>query len=181
MTAPTLLADSTEPNLIPRRFAQQPNGVMGYFNGDYAWPPGEFARWPRWTRIGVRPLRLDPAAATVRELDVERGDASPADFPPFYQARKRPNHNAQAICYCDRSTVPLVAAALLRQLGQPALDGTLWHIAAPGWTAGPAALLAEIVRLYGGPKIDLSMVWAIQDRFMGTYDVSTVYGQPRWV
>jgi hypothetical protein len=185
MTALPRLADSVEPNLIPRRFAQQPNGVMGWFNGDYAWPSAEYARWPRWTRISARPLRLDPAAAAVRELDVERGDAQPGDVPAFYEARKRPYKDAQVIAYCDRSTVPAVRSAMLSLLGAADLAKLLWHIAAPasdapagGWN--PASLTAEIRAAYG-VTLDPAQVWAIQDTFAGTYDVSTVYGQPRWV
>lgn len=75
--------------------------VAGYLNGAYAWSSEDWARFPHAVHVTV--TVNTSAAADV--LDVENGDASPAEAPGWIAT-----HPGGSI-YCDSSTWPAVKAA----------------------------------------------------------------------
>lgn len=169
------MADSTRPALIPDSFRLRPNGVAAYVDGEYAWPLETQDSYPRIWRICVTgALAMAPHA---RVLDVERFDATPADVEPYREARAARAENC--IVYCDRSTVAQVVRACpstwhLLEWWIATLDGGAWT---------PAAIVRWLDANSGelGPApIDPARIRAIQNVGMGAYDVSLMFGDPRW-
>lgn len=164
------MADSTRPTQIPAKFRQKPNGVALYADGEYKAPSGLLATFPRVIQITV--TGVPGAARYARVIDVERGDATPADVPGF--ADEREQLGREAWVYCDRSTVPAVLKAL-ESRPEP-----LWWIATLDgiyWT--PEALAADISHHYG-VTISPSRIRAIQIADRDSYDLSLVYGDVHW-
>lgn len=163
-------ADSTEPDTIPTAFTLRPNGAIAYVDGRYAWTPEQLARFPRYEAISVTG---DPAAMRVaRWVDVERFDATPAEVPACWDARRAYDFTDFGV-YADRSTVPDI------------LDAThgaepLWWIATldgQPWT--PIALAADIWNRYRVMISPHRIRW-IQNLPMGSYDVSLGFGRETW-
>jgi len=94
--------DSVTPENIPKDAAI----VGGYLNGRYAWSASDWARFPNsvHVRISVRAAFLDGHV-----LDVEPGDATPAQSVGWVKARRAAG--ADPSIYCNRSTWPQVRAA----------------------------------------------------------------------
>lgn len=174
MPLPVRMADSVSPWQIPTTFAKQPNGVLAYADGPYAWSAADARRFPRKRWITVARGGWDPHGAW--ELDVETGDATPREARTFVSMKL--DVGRAACIYCDRSTVPLVRDQLLQVPGH--LDETDWHIATLdglGWTP---AQINSWLQSHFGFELDPARIWAIQDQPMGTYDVSQVFGRPDW-
>jgi hypothetical protein len=94
--------DAVTPANIPRTAAM----VAGYVNGKYAWAASDWARFPNAVQVQIS-VR---AAWTVGHvLDVEPGDATPAEAVGWFQARRA--HGADPTVYCNLSTWPSVRAA----------------------------------------------------------------------
>ena len=82
-------ADSVTPQLInPAEFSH----VAAYVNGRFAWSPAQVRRFPRHIMIGVLP-GAPVQAQVARCLDMERFDASAADFFPFIEERHAAGHD----------------------------------------------------------------------------------------
>jgi hypothetical protein len=99
-----LMRDSTVPNDIPVTGTQL---AAGYINGIYAWPVAGWARFP-----GVPHVTIDVSGAADHAdvLDVETGDATPADSYGWLKAKiARGEH--MPVVYCNRSTQPAVEQA----------------------------------------------------------------------
>src|SRR5215469_9725433 len=82
-------ADSVTPQAIsPAQFSH----VAAYYDGRFAWPASQVRRFPRHILISV--LAREPGQARfARCLDMERFDASSADFPPFVEVRHAAGHD----------------------------------------------------------------------------------------
>lgn len=163
-------ADSVDPDTIPQAFTIKPNGVIAYVDGKYAWTPGQLARFPRYEAISVTG---DPAAMRVaRWVDVERFDATPAEVPGCWDARRSFGYSDFG-AYCDRSTAGEI------------LDATegrepLWWIATlDGLPWNPVTLAADIYRRYHVNITPARVRW-IQNQPMGSYDVSSGFGRETW-
>jgi hypothetical protein len=165
------MADSTDPWEIPRTFAQRPNGAAPYYDGDYAWAQASVRIFPHVWRISVTGALS--SAPHARVLDVERGDAGPADVDPYQGARAA--RGEQTTVYCNRSTFPAVVAAA------PRWDQLLWWIATldgnPAWTA--ATMRAWLLETYGQAPAEGS-IRAIQIYRRAGYDESRIFGDPQW-
>jgi hypothetical protein len=100
--------------------------VMGYGNGRYAWTGRDWARFPATVaRVRIDVNGSDPHDCGV--LDVEMGDATPAEAVPWVQARKAAGAGAHgATIYCNRATRPAVIAAMDSYGFSIARDYTLW-------------------------------------------------------
>jgi hypothetical protein len=148
-----VMLDSATPEAIPDSAPM----VAGYVNGRYAWPK---AAWERFAdRPAVRINVTGDPAAGGDALDVETGDATPADAPAWYDARKAAGAKNLAI-YCSRDTLPAVnqhmgARRFFRWVAT--LDGTC-HIDGHPPLRGPAA-----VQILGaaaaGVNADISLVY----------------------
>lgn len=170
MTLPIIMADSAEPQNIPAAYSMRSNGVAAYYDGDCAWSPAQLARWPRYWLITVRG---DSAAAErCCVIDVENGDATPGDVADYHDYRDA--DSAWTIVYCDRSTVASVLAVT------PHWGELFWWISAPGgaqWT--PLAMATDLAQNWNA-AIDPGHIAAVQNEWLGYYDSSQVFLDPRW-
>jgi hypothetical protein len=94
--------DSVTPSAIPTNAAV----VAGYVDGAYAWSNADWARFPQAVkaRIAVFPRTNDGHV-----LDVEQGDATPAQAPGWVTMRR--TAGIDPIVYCNASTWPSVISA----------------------------------------------------------------------
>jgi hypothetical protein len=166
-----ILYDSVQPALIPEKARQKPNGIMAYLDGEFAWTPGMAGSFPRgwWITVIGDPAR----AGKAREIDVETGDATPADVKPYHAARTA--LGARTIVYCDLSTVAAVQEADANH------EDLWWHLA--WWTGrieSPTVIADQLQQVYG-VTIDPGRILAQQYADRGNYDVSAVFSDPRWI
>jgi hypothetical protein len=167
-----MLYDSDQPSAIPTDAV----AVAGYGDGyaEPAWTNGGWARFPNAHKLVI----VVHAGDQGDVLDVERGDASPADCPGWCDRFSRPGRRAPTL-YCNRSSWPAVRAAVAgRRVDYwiSTLDGTTdvpgavavqyagsatsgGHfdrslILDPGWlgTAPPQAPLEEPMLLFLAPS-----------------------------
>lgn len=97
------LYDSTTPSVIPRTAAM----VAGYLPPSrYAWSDADWARFP--TAVHVR-IAVRASTPDGHVLDVEMGDATPAQAPGWVKARRAAG--ADPTIYCSVSLWPTVRAA----------------------------------------------------------------------
>jgi hypothetical protein len=111
--------DSVEPTVIPGNAEV----VAGYVDGFYSWVPEGWARFPNATKV-----RIAVFASTNDGdvLDVENGDATPAQARSWLQMRAAAGV-ARPTIYCNRSTRSAVEAACVgipHDLWIATLDGT---------------------------------------------------------
>jgi hypothetical protein len=99
-----LMFDSISPSGIPASAVM----VAGYLDGVYANIPEMRARFPHATVVPVAVSASYPAARGV-VLDVETGDATPAQAVAWCRAYA--GSNSDLTVYCDSSTWPQVRAA----------------------------------------------------------------------
>jgi hypothetical protein len=109
--------------------------VAGYIDGPYAWGPAQWSLFP--TAVTVRiATRAETNAGQV--LDVETGDATPAQAPGWCQMRRSAGQMPSV--YCNRSTWPAVSAAF----GAAKVAPPNWWIAAyDGVAQIPAGAIAK--------------------------------------
>lgn len=142
-----LMFDSVSPELIP---ADAPM-IAGYVNGQFRWTAADWARFPhaRQVRINVTGNPADGGDC----LDVEQGDATPAQAPIWYDARHAAGVRNLAI-YCNRSTLPAVNKAMGTRTFYrwiATLDGTL--------LVGKYAAVQFAGASAAGINVDVSAVW----------------------
>lgn len=100
-----LLRDSVDPFAIP---LDNLAAVAGYGDGAYVWSSEGWARFPP----PIVPLSIVINAASAGDiLDVEMGDATPADCPGWADRFHRANRRRPTI-YCNRSTIQDVRNAM---------------------------------------------------------------------
>lgn len=170
MGKPISMADSVNPNEIPSQFRQQPNGVAGYLDGDFAWSDAEFKDFPRYWKICVS--GNPNLALEARVIDVETGDATPEDVAGYQHVRQL--NERRTYVYCDQSTVPDVVHFTTDW------RALLWWIALlDGVPYTRAEVHAMILDKY---DVDLPVanIIAAQLDDRGSYDYSRVYGNPDW-
>jgi hypothetical protein len=137
--------DSVTPGNIPQDAAM----VAGYGSGPYTWPASAWARFPAARRV-VIVVSAGVNAGNV--LDVEQGDATPAQAPGWCVMRRAAGSVPSV--YCNASTWPAVrAACAAAKVPEP----PYWVAAYPG--AGPVIPAGAIAHQYedAGPY-DLSVV-----------------------
>lgn len=111
--------DSTNPANIP---AEAPM-VAGYDNGPQSQWPAE--GWDRWPASTVKVHITISADADGDVLDVETGDASPADAPGW--ATRQRDRGAWPVVYMNRATWPAVQDAF----SAAGVDAPGWWLADP--------------------------------------------------
>ena len=99
---PRLMFDSVDPASVPADSTL----VAGYANGVYANLPGLRARFPHALLVGIS---VTAGADEGVVLDVETGDAAPAEAPGW--VLKRRAAGVDPTVYCNSSTWPAVRAA----------------------------------------------------------------------
>ena len=146
-----LCYDSDRPGLIPPEAA----AILIYGDGDTKWTPAEIARFPHARRRTISVLN-NPKIAAV--LDVELGDAAPADAPGFL-AYRREHYGDDGAIYCNRATLPKVQAELALLHG----DYRIWLATLDG--TKPTGITG------GGRLVAVQFERDPEDR----YDVSVIY------
>lgn len=148
-----MLYDSTASADIP----SSAEAVAGYANGQFAWSRAD---WDRWSHVPT--LSIDVLNEGVGNvLDVEQGDATPADAPAWLAgARKR--GIALPTIYCNLATFSSVISEFLRQ-GVP--QGAYWIA---DWTGGahqvspPASAVQFADPASSGGHYDTSVVFDLR-------------------
>lgn len=124
--------------------------VAGYLNGRYAWSAADWARFPAEIHVGIS-VRADYLGGHV--LDVEPGDATPAQAVGWVLARR--SAGADPTVYCNASTWPSVRSAF-RAAGVP--EPHYWIAKYDGDPTIPAGAVAKQYRGDVAPGIDVSSV-----------------------
>lgn len=129
-----IMYDAVTPGNIVR-MNPNPQMVAGYLNGLYAWTAADWNLFPHavWVGISVR------AAWTVGQvLDVETGDATPAEAPGWVSARR--SAGVDPSIYCNLATWPAVQAAFQ---AAGVAEPHYWIAHYDGQTAIPAGAVAK--------------------------------------
>ena len=124
--------------------------VAGYLNGIYAWSAADWARFPNAVHVGIS-VRASYTQGHV--LDVENGDATPAESVGWVQARRAAG--ADPTVYCNGSTWPLVRAAF-QSAG--VAEPHYWIAEYDGDPTLPAGVVAKQYLGDVAPGIDISSV-----------------------
>ncbi len=160
-----VLRDSINAPLIPRDTPV----VAGYGDGSWLWSPSwlDGSNWfdlfPNAVRLSI--VVFAPDAGDI--LDVESGDASPAEVPGWVRRFNRPHRRAATI-YCNRDTwAPVVMALYTAGIDPqgPAVDY---------WIATLDGTL-DVGIVAGGKRPVAVQVWDT-----GDYDQSVIL-DPTWV
>ncbi len=138
--------DSTSPGDIPATAEM----VAGYIDGAYAWSPSGWARFPAAVKVTVA---TQPGTDAGDVLDVELGDATPAQAPAWIRMRQTAGLTVPTI-YCASFAVPQV-----RQL----CAGLRYALWVAEWTGHPHAVAGAVAVQYADPSssgghYDLSLV-----------------------
>jgi hypothetical protein len=102
-----LMYDSVNPPAIPQNAAM----VAGYVNGPWAWTAAEWELFPHAAKVQIS-VRANFPGGHV--LDVEPGDATPAEAPSWVFMRRQAGLVMPTI-YCNLSTWPTVRNEFLRR------------------------------------------------------------------
>lgn len=136
--------DSVNPARIPRDAEM----VAGYDNGPYAWSAADWALFPNAVHVGIA-VRATYNGGQV--LDVEAGDATPAQAPDWVSMRRAAGVDPSI--YCSQSTWPTVAREFNRQ-GVLAPHYWIAH-----YDSDPRIPIGAVAKQYAnGPDWDASSV-----------------------
>jgi hypothetical protein len=137
-----------------------PNAAMvaGYDNGLYAWTTAEWNLFPHAVKVHIS---ITASANTGDVLDVEQGDATPAQAKAWIEMRKRAGLYRPTI-YCSRSVIPAV-----RQATGNLVLGRDYDIWAADYTGQPHQVVA--------PGTPSALCAATQYINTTGYDASVVY------
>jgi hypothetical protein len=123
--------DSITPSSIPAGATM----VAGYVDGWYANMPAMASRFPSAVRV---PIAVFAHTDDGIVLDVETGDATPAQATGWVQMRR--SHGVDPTVYCDSSTWPAVRAAF-QAAGVP--EPHYWIAEYDGVPTIPAGAIAK--------------------------------------
>jgi hypothetical protein len=156
--------DSTSASDIPDTAEM----VAGYVDGAFAWSDADWARFPNATKVRIA---TQPGTDDGDVLDVELGDATPAQAPAWIRMRQAAGI-VQPTIYC--------AAFAVDQVRQ-ACQGLLFWLWVADWTGQPhpvsyAAAVQYANSATSGGHYDLSIVYA--DAWPGPHTVPTPGGDP---
>lgn len=154
--------------------------VLGYGDGTYQWSSEDWARFPHSVELSI----VVSAADAGDVLDVERGDAAPADIPGWCDRFDRPGRRAPTV-YCDRETWPAARAAA----GDRRVD---WWIATLDGSLVDGAALVQVLDAGAyDESVILDPTWVGGSYTMvlqpddlaaikSLLDAGTAAGQPDW-
>lgn len=126
--------------------------VAGYLTGQYAWTLAEWGLFPRAAHVTI----VTQASVNAGDvLDVEQGDASPAETEGWIGLRKRSGLYRPTV-YCSLSVVPAV-----RQGTGPYVLGRDYDLWVADWdgTTAPVYPLAVAKQFKSTPGYDVSAVF----------------------
>src|ERR1700751_6084122 len=152
---------NSDASTIAQKF---PNAAMvaGYINGNFAWTQAEWNLFPHANHVTIS---ITASADAGDVLDVETGDATPAQTAGWIATRKASGYYRPSI-YCSRSVIPAV-----RQGTGSYILGRDYDIWVADWTGSPHQVTAP-----GSP----AATWAATQYENPTnYDVTAVTN-PGW-
>lgn len=157
MTVRGAMYDSTNAADIPTDAA----AVAGYANGQFAWRASDWALFPAASKLGIDVDNQGVGGC----LDIEKGDATPADAPGWVARRHAAGINRPWL-YMNRSTWEDVHDVLVRSN----LPENSWGYWVADWTGEPHELA-----LVDGTRAD-AVQYANPDTSGGHFDLSAIYG-----
>lgn len=104
--APKVMFDDVTVDLIPAKA----EAVAGYVGGSFTTWPQIVARFPHAHKLSIAVNTSEDA----RCLDVEPGDANPADAPAWLRRQQKRNPHSVPVIYASISAMPEVVAAMKR-------------------------------------------------------------------
>ena len=127
--------------------------VAGYVDGRYRWSAADWARFPNATHV---PIAVFPSTNAGVVLDVETGDATPAQAPGWVKMRRAAG--VDPTVYCNTGVWPAVRAAFA---AARIVEPHYWVAAYPG--NGPNLYPGSVAHQYADPvtsggNFDLSVV-----------------------
>jgi hypothetical protein len=148
MAEARFMYDSTSASDIPADAEM----VAGYIDGAYRWTDASWARFPTAVKVTIA---TQPSTNDGDVLDVELGDAIPAEAPGWIRMRQA-SGLVQPTIYCANSAV-----ATIRQL----CDGLLYWLWVADWTGEPHPLSYAAAVQYAdsrqlGQHYDMSIVYS---------------------
>lgn len=154
--------DSVNPARIPRDAEM----VAGYVNGIYAWKDTDWALFPHAVHVGIA-VRASYNGGEV--LDVERGDAAPAEAPGWVLMRREAG--IDPTIYCSESLWTTVA----REFNNQGVVAPHYWIA--HYDGSPDIPIGAVAKQYSNtPGWDVSSVadyWPGVDNLGGNVTIST--------
>ena len=152
-----IIYDSTNPQDIPTTA----EAVAGYVDGIYAWPDSGWLRFPNSVKLSIAISATSEADA----LDVENGDATPAQAPGWVKAQIA--RGIKPWVYCNRSNRSAVELAC-QSAGIGPTQMALWVATLDGTqsvAAGfyPVAAVQYANSTLAGGHYDLSITTAYGD------------------
>lgn len=157
-----IMRDSTTAADIPLRGLDL---AAGYSNGRFAWTPADWGRFAGIPHAVIDVNGTDPAGCGV--LDVETGDATPAEAAAWVRARRALHPGAYAVVYVNRSNITAVFNAMGAAGLHVGRDFHTWVATLDG-----TKLLADMTGV-------VAVQYAGQQQTGGHYDESVVY-DPSW-
>lgn len=157
MSTTRTMYDSTTPQIIPADAEM----VAGYVNGEFAWQPADWDRFPHAVKVHITIMAVNEAGV----LDVETGDVIPAQAPGWVKARRQ-SGLARPTLYVNRSDAQQVIDACTADGLKAGVDYWLW-----------------LATLDGTATTDLPGVVAIQNKgatALGFNADSSVVLDPTW-
>jgi hypothetical protein len=142
--APVRMYDAVTPRNIP----ESAEVVAGYVDGNYAWPPEAWHRWP-----GALKVLITVFGSTKGNVaDVESGNMTPGEARKWIEAKHREDVHESTV-YCSRSVLEEVRAVCR------GLDYFIW---VADWTDSPHRVPGTVATQYSnaGNAYDLSMAYS---------------------
>ena len=135
--------------IYPANIPTDAQMVAGYIDGRWAWTAAEWALFPNAVKVRIA---VFPSTNDGHCLDIEPGDATPAQGPAWVVMRR--NAGVDPSVYCNTATWPAVRAAFAAaQVAEP----HYWIAAYPG--NGPNLYPGSVAHQYANPgPVDISVV-----------------------
>ena len=135
--------------IYPANIPTDAQMVAGYVDGHWAWTAAEWALFPNAVKVRIA---VFPSTNDGHCLDIEVGDATPAQGPAWVVMRR--NAGIDPSVYCNTATWPAVRAAFAAaQVAEP----HYWIAAYPG--NGPNLYPGSVAHQYANPgPVDISVV-----------------------
>lgn len=134
--------------------------VAGYANGTYAWSSADWQRFPHQAHVTIDVRGTDPSADV---LDVENGDATPADAVTWIKNKKLLKPAYPGVLYCNRSNITALFNALNAAGYNVVRDFRLWVATLDGTKSIPDMTGVTAIQYASasmtGTNVDLSLVF----------------------
>lgn len=135
---------------------QNPFAVGGYINGaitKFIWSDAQFEKYPNSYHIRIN---VTGELGRGNALDVETGDATPANVQPWIESR--PSATDPLLVYCNRSNLGAVSAARDAALKASGIFANLWVATLDGTIEPNSMTQFGQIRANGAAVCDISLI-----------------------